>query len=739
MSSRVLHSTFVLLVWVVGQIFAAERSARPNILVILSDDMGFSDLGCYGGEIQTPNLDALAQNGVRFTQFYNTARCCPTRASLLTGLYSHQAGVGHMMGDRGHDGYRGDLNRRCVTIAEALRAAGYRNYAVGKWHVTRHIGPEGPKHSWPLQRGFDRYYGTIHGGGSYFDPSTLTRDNTAISPFADPEYRPSTFYYTDAISDHAVRFIGEHRAQHSDKPFFLYVAYTAAHWPMHALPEDIAKYRGKFDAGYEPVRRARFERMKKLALISKDSALSPQAGNWYRVPDKRWEAACMETYAAMVDRMDRGIGRIIAQLKSAGLFDNTLILFLQDNGGCAEGMGRAGTKEHPEQPRPDRPTLPPLALTALLPPGSVPPQTRDGYPVLMGRKAMPGTADTYIAYGRDWANVSNTPFREYKHWVHEGGISTPLIVHWPAGIASRRRGKLEKQPGHVIDIMATCLDLAGATYPKEFDGQPIQPIEGVSLRPAFNGKSLRRQQPIFWEHEGNRAVRDGKWKLVAKENQPWELYDIEADRTELNNLATKYPKRTQELAAKWDVWAVRANVLPLGAWRGPAAGKGAGNLSKETRFVLKNGDHLPREKAPAIAGQGFTITASFDAASPGGVIVAQGGASHGYALFLHEEKMTFAVRRGGKLHSVTTAQSISGRHTVNAGLDASGAMTLSLDGQRVAAGKAPGALIAVPADGLDVGSDEGSAVGLYTRPNKFVGVIESVVIEILQPNPSDKQ
>jgi arylsulfatase A-like enzyme len=570
---RSVLAALALLVFCTAQNGTSAALARPNIIVVLSDDMGFSDLGCYGGEIQTPNLDALARQGIRFTQFYNTGRCCPTRASLLTGLYPHQAGVGHMMADRGREGYRGDLNRQCITIAEALRPAGYRNYAVGKWHVTRHIGLEGPKHNWPLQRGFDRYYGTIHGGGSYFDPSTLTRDNTPISPFADPEYRPATFYYTDAISDQATRFIAEHHAAHSEKPFFLYVAYTAAHWPMHALPEDIAKYRGKFDAGYEPVRRARFERLKKLGLISKNSALSPQAGDWNGISEAGWEAACMEVYAAMVDRMDQGIGRIVAELKRSRLFDNTVILFLQDNGGCAEAMGRAGTKEHPEQARADRPTLDPLAPTALLPPGSVPPQTRDGYPVLMGRKVMPGPSDTFIAYGRNWANVSNTPFREYKHWVHEGGISTPLIAHWPAGIAAGRRGQLETQPGHLVDIMATCLDLSGAVYPRVFDGQPIQPLEGVSLRAAFQGKPLRRKQPIFWEHEGNRAVRDGRWKLVAKENQSWELYDLEADRIEGNDLATKNPKRVEELAAKWDIWAARAKVLPLGAWRGPSAGK----------------------------------------------------------------------------------------------------------------------------------------------------------------------
>ena len=543
---------------------ATAHAAQPNIVLIMSDDMGFSDIGCYGSEIPTPNLDRLAKNGVRFTQFYNTARCCPTRASLLTGLYPHQAGIGHMMADRGHDGYRGDLRLTASTIPEVLRSATYRSYAVGKWHVTRHIQPEGPKHNWPLQRGFDRFYGTIHGGGSYFDPSTLTRDNRQISPYADPEYKPARYYYTDAISDHAVRFITDHRQQHRDRPFFLYVSYTAAHWPMHALPEDIAKFRGKYDRGYAHVRTERLRRLEKLGLLNDQWEAAPLVGKWETVVNKAWEAAGMEVYAAMVNRMDRGIGQIVAELRKQKCLDNTVIFYLQDNGGCAEVMGRRGTKEHPEEPRASKATLPAMAADALLPAGSVPAQTRDGYPVLMGQKVMPGPGDTYIGYGEAWANVSNTPFREYKHWVHEGGISTPLIVHWPDGIAHKRRNKLENVPGHLIDIMATCIDLAGA---KQAASPGVTPPQGVSLRPAFEGARIERPQPIFWEHEANRAVRDGKWKLVAKENQPWELYDMEADRTEMHDLASAQPGKVRELAAQWESWARQAMVLPLGAWR----------------------------------------------------------------------------------------------------------------------------------------------------------------------------
>ena len=535
----------------------AVAADKPNVVIILSDDMGFSDLGCYGGEIRTPNLDALAAGGLRFTQFYNTARCCPTRASLLTGLYPHQVGVGHMMDDKGSDAYRGDLNPKTPTIAEAIKPAGYRAYALGKWHVTRHNGPTGPKHNWPLQRGFDRYYGTIHGAGSFYDPSTLTRDNQPISAFADPDYKPERYYYTDAISDHAVRFLADHAKDHKDQPFLMYVAYTAAHWPMHALPEDVERYRGKYDGGYEPVRKARSEKAARLGLIDPKQGLSPMAGNWDRVSDKRWEAAGMEVYAAMVDRMDQGIGRIVAELKRTGRLDNTLVLFLQDNGGCAEVMGRTGNKDHPNIDRPERPTLPALKPDALLPPGSVPPQTRDGYPVRMGPKAMPGGPDTYVAYGQGWANVSNTPFREYKHWVHEGGISTPLIAHWPAGITTDRRGGLVKDPGHLIDLMATGLDLSGAAIK---DG--ATPPAGVSLRPAFGGKALDRKEPIFWEHEGNKAVRQGKWKLVAKNDRPWELYDIDADRVEAHDLAATEPAKAKELAAAWEAWAKKVGVRP---------------------------------------------------------------------------------------------------------------------------------------------------------------------------------
>lgn len=543
----------------------ARRVERPNIILIMSDDMGYSDIGCYGGEINTPVLDRLAESGLRFTQFYNTGRCCPTRASLLTGLYPHQTGIGWMVKNEGEPGYRGELNRNCVTIAEALKPIGYRSYAAGKWHVTRHTNPnnESEKQNWPLQRGFDRYYGIINGASSLWDPNSLVRGNQLITCVNDPNYRPKQPYHlTDAISDNAVKFIDEHE---SDEPFFLYVAYTAAHWPMHARPEDIAKYNGKYDAGYVAVRKKRLNKMKSIGLLDDTVRMSPTVGDWEKVQHIiDWETKCMEVYAAMVDQMDQGIGRIVEAVTEKEQLDNTLILYLQDNGGCAESAGR-NTNPAKAKLRAERPTFPPIPADKRHYFDSVPKQTRDGWPIRRGH-VMPGPADTYIGYGRNWANVSNTPFREYKHWVHEGGIATPLIAHWPNGI--KDKSAFRSAPTHLIDLMATCLEVADTDYPANYQGQPITPIAGRSLVPVFQGESLEWDF-LFWEHEGNRALRVGNWKLVAKgdrrdRQQPveWELYDIAKDRIESQNLAKSLPEKVQQLSEIWQREAVRTKVYP---------------------------------------------------------------------------------------------------------------------------------------------------------------------------------
>lgn len=703
-------------------VFAGTATSRPNIIVILSDDMGFSDLGCYGGEIRTPHLDALASGGIRCTQFYNTGRCCPTRASLLTGLHPHQAGIGHMTADRGHDGYRGVLNDRCVTIAEALLPAGYRTYMCGKWHVTRHNRPDSDRGAWPLQRGFEKFYGTIEGGGSFYDPTSLCRQNTFITPANDPDYRPESYYYTDALSDNAVRFLDQHRQESPDKPFFLYLAYTAAHWPLHAPESEVAKYKGRYDAGYDTLRRERLERMKALGLVPPSTTLTPAAADWQSVSDKAWETRCMEVYAAMVDRMDQGIGKVVAALRTSGSLENTLILYLQDNGGCAEDMVRRANGPAPGD-------LKPMAPDALQTQIWPPMQTRDGRWVRTGPGVMPGPPDTYVGYGKGWANVSNTPFREFKHWTHEGGISTPLIAHWPAGMPAAAGGRLVTEPGQLTDIMATCLSAARADYPPTHQGRKITPLEGRDLLPHWKGTATAAlERRLFWEHEGNRAVREGRWKLVAKEDQPWELYDLETDRIEMNNLAASQPDRVKALAAAWDEWAARASVLPLGTWRGKAPAKspaGAGTL----RFELKADTVLERDQAPAIAQRGFHFAASMEGTR--GVIVAQGGAAAGFTLYVEDEKLHFLVRPGGKqdVRRIDTPLP-PGRHRIAAALSSTGVLSLQIDAQNPAR-SGPGPMISSqPVDGLTMSKDTGGLVGPYGESNAFNGTIETAILTL---------
>ncbi len=526
-----------------------KHGTTPDFLVILADDMGYSDLGCYGGEIRTPNLDALAAKGLRYTQFYNTARCCPSRASLLTGLHPHQADVGHMVSDDEIDGYRGDLSPNAVTIAEALKRGGYSTCMSGKWHVSGSITPDGPKHGWPCQRGFDEFYGIITGAASYYQPQTLTRNNEPAAADGDD------YFLTDAISDEAVRQLRRHAGKAGGRPFFQYVAYTAPHWPLHAHEEDIARYKGRFDAGWDRLREERIGRMVAMGILHENWKLSgrdPAVASWAVQPHKEWEARRMEVYAAQVDRMDQGIGRILEALKTTGRFENTVIVFLSDNGGCAEELGRG----------PDAWIRRMIGRGACV--GTV--ETRDGRPVRFGNspEIVPGPEDTYCSYGLPWANVSNTPFRMYKSWIHEGGISTPFIVHWPAGI--RTRGGLRHQPAQLPDVMATVLELAGIGYPESREGRALKPLEGVSMVPTFLDLPHAREL-LYWEHEGNRGVRKGRWKLVARTGSAWELYDMEADRSELQDLAQQHPRVVAELVARYADWAARCNVIDTEALR----------------------------------------------------------------------------------------------------------------------------------------------------------------------------
>ncbi|HNQ89907.1 MAG TPA: arylsulfatase [Verrucomicrobiota bacterium] len=673
----------------------AADTARPNIVVILVDDMGYSDLGCYGGEIHTPSLDRLARNGLRFSQFHNTARCCPTRASLLTGLYPHQAGVGHMTEEQRDaagkplPGYSGRLNDRCLTFAQGLKAAGYFTAMAGKWHVGQNHGVT------PWTRGFDRTL-TAAAGGFYFPDSPraeLFLNGTNLGRRDSP--LPQEWYSTDLWTEYGLKFIDEARS--AGKPFFLYVAHNAPHFPLQAPAEDIARWRGKFKAGWDVLRQERYARQIEMGLIDRAWPLSPRPGtvpawNSLSAEDQDRYDHIMAIYAAVIERMDRSVGALVDGLRDRGVLDNTLILFMSDNGGNAESGPRGRLEGE-----------------------------------------APGDARSTVFVGECWALLNNTPFVRYKHYTDEGGIATPLIAHWPRGIRTGHRGRIESQPGHVIDILPTCLDVAGASYPAEYEGKALIPLEGVSLRPAFEGKPLGRSRPIFWEHEANRAVLDSPWKLVAMAGQPWRLYNVVKDRTEQNDLAASDPERVKALAAAWDAYAARAQVLPLGGWRSNdqnARGQRQSALSRRTRFALKKGDRLERAQAPAIAGRAFTITAQFDATTEEGVLIAQGGSARGYALFLEKGRLVFLVRTAGEVARIAGSEPVKGAHTAVARLDGSGGLSLVLDGQLVASGKAPGLIELMPVDGLEVGSDEGGQVGPYPADNAFRGAIDSVRVDL---------
>ncbi|AKQ46175.1 arylsulfatase [Rufibacter radiotolerans] len=529
-----------------------KEDKRPNIVVILADDLGYSDVGCYGGEISTPALDSLAQNGLRFTQFYNVSRCCPTRASLMTGLYPHQAGIGGMTHDNKTPGYRGYLTENTVTIAELLRAAGYHTGMVGKWHIsqTEELPKEehlkwlahqvekekfSPLSQYPTARGFDKYYGNLWGVVDYFDPFSLVNGITPVKSV------PKDYYHTTAIGDSAVAYV--EKFTKDEKPFFLYVAHTAPHWPLQAPHEDIAKYENTYQVGWEAIRNARYDRMVKMGLLEEKSApLSPwmfPEKKWDTNSDQEFDARAMAVHAAMVDRMDQTIGKLVQKLKDKGELDNTIIFFLSDNGTSSERPSKYG-------PGFDRA-------------GS----TRQGVPVVfpVDKQALPGSQMVHSGIGPEWASVGNTPFRYFKAKLHEGGMNTPFIVHWPAKV--KNKGGFSRQPAHVMDIMATCLDASGATYPQTFEGRPLTPMAGKSFLGALLGKEQPGHETIFWEHLGAAALRQGNWKLVRLgAKAKWELYDLAQDRTETNNLADQNPGKVTAMAQVWEKMAQEQNVYP---------------------------------------------------------------------------------------------------------------------------------------------------------------------------------
>lgn len=496
---------FSVLVLIASSCPAAEtasvRSGHPNLIIILADDLGFSDIACYGGEIRTPALDRLAEEGVRFTQFYNMARCGPSRASLLTGLYPHQTGHAQWGVERAglkrppaYAGFRTDI----PTLPAVLKDAGYNTYMSGKWHLGS--APE----SWPVQRGFDRYWGMIGGATGYFRP-------TELMVMDDQKWDvPQEFYMTDATTEHALQFLDLQKKRAA--PFFLYVAYTAPHFPLQAREEDIAAYKGVYDEGWDVLRERRFARLQQLGIVGPETRLSPRAEElpaWDAAPQNArdvWKAD-METYAAMVDVMDRGVAKIMEKLRDIGAHDDTLVVFLSDNGACAEGA-----------------------------------------------QAKSGRSRTYGVHG---ANFSNTPLRMFKKWSHEGGISTPFIAWFPRRIPA---GRIERAPAHIIDLFPTFAELAGLPGTASEPGKRLAPVEGISLVPLLTEGRATPERTLFWEHIGNRAVRRGDWKLVAENKGPWELYDLSHDRSELDDLAATRPETVRSLAELWTAWARRVGV-----------------------------------------------------------------------------------------------------------------------------------------------------------------------------------
>lgn len=521
----------------------AGSQERPNIVVILADDMGWSDLGCYGAEIRTPHLDAMAKEGILFTDFYNAARCCPTRASILTGLYPHQAGIGAMTGAQASNesipAYLGYLRRDCVTLGEVMFLNGYHTVYSGKWHVG-----DSSEEMLPHRRGFAGSFMTPGGAGSFFRLGGAGGRVSSYKLNGQDRMPGPGFYDTDAVFDFAMQLIGE---RPSGTPFFAFLSPRAPHWPLHAKPEDIAKYKGMYDEGWDVIRERRHQKQVETGLISNEWKPALRGDGSEVVPpwdsltaeQKKTMAAKMEVYAAQMDSLDQNVGKLLAWLKEEGLYDNTLILFLSDNGACAE-----------------------------------PSENPFGEDWLKGKGGPVGSPESFESYGRGWAEVGSTPFRLWKWKAHEGGVSTPLIAFWPKGISAK--GTVNRRSGHVVDVMATCLDLSGGRYPREYNGEKIQPLEGISFARVFRGEEPVEHDMIAWEHFANRGIRAGKWKLVAEADGhwgnakpgPWELYDLEADRTERNNLAVTMPEKVRALAAQYDAWARRTGVMDNTAeWR----------------------------------------------------------------------------------------------------------------------------------------------------------------------------
>jgi arylsulfatase len=678
--------SYLFLTLIAASCTSACEAAQPNIVLILADDLGYSDLGCYGGEISTPNIDALAKYGARFTQFYNSARCCPSRAALMTGLYPSQAGIGDFTTAKPSPtrgpGYLGRLNDQCVTLAEVLKPSGYGCYYVGKWHMHPETGP--------IKRGFDEFYGyTNDHSHDQYDADYYFRAPQGRKKEIDPPQ--DEFYATDVFNQYALEFIRQ--GQESGKPWFLFLGHSSPHFPVQAPAERADKYNDVYLRGWDVLREERYQRMQDLGLVDgKHWQLTARslvpvdrddiANGYSGQPNPAWKdldvsrqrdlARRMAVFAAMVEGVDQGVGKIVDHLKSTGDLDNTLLIFLSDNGACYEwgpfgfdGNSRAGQT-----------TLHEGELLQTI-----------------------GGRGTHHSYGSAWANLGNTPFRMYKHFTHEGGISTPMIVHWPAAIGSP--DKWIREPAHVMDILPTLLEASGASYPLEFGGNEIQPVEGISLLNAMRGEPLPKRA-IGFDHQGAHAWRDGDWKLVWSKRMPheikWELYNLADDRCETNDLAEQFPERVKDMAADWETWARRVQVI-----------------------------YEESVETPEIANRPIVISGIVKSEAGQGVIVAQGGNQFGYAVHLVEGKLAFDVRIEGKVTRIISSDSAPNKFQFTASLTAE-TMSLLIDKEQVAAGPSPGLIPVEPQDALSVAKDEQTAAGSYAPPNPLQGSVSDLKV-----------
>jgi len=672
--------------------FPLRASERPNVLLILADDLGFSDLSCYGGEIPTPNLDRLANGGAKFSSFYTSARCCPSRASLMTGIHPHQAGIGSFTHAKQPPGkglaYKGTLLPSCATLAEILLDEGYSTWMVGKWHMAQ---------PGPIGRGFQNYYGYknfLAHSEDQWTPSNYVRLPESTKPELPVK---NDFYVTDVFTDYSLEFLKQARAQ-KDKPWFLYLAHSSPHFPIQAPKESIDRHVETYRKGWDVLRAGRFERQKKLGLVRPDSTLPPLSEvpvdrddiangfsgkknpKWNDLPADRREdlARRMATFAAMVEHIDQGIGRIIDDLEENGELDNTIIAFLSDNGACYE-WGPFGFDG----------------------------RSRLGKTTLHSGEQLAdiGQSGTHSSYGSGWANLGNTPLSMYKHFCHEGGIASPLILHWPKGIA-KKEGYV-KTPSHLVDIVPTILKATGAKYPSERNGHKITPVEGTALLPAIENPRAIPERVLAFEHQEARGLRKGDWKLVWGKRQPdkitWELYNLAEDRSEQTNVAQNYATIKDQLVEDWNTWAKRVHASP--------------HLMPEPGYVKKS----PGPKSPQIANRPITITATVEGHDLNGVVLAQGGKEHGYSLHFINGISSIDVRINGEVTRLSADNKISGKIDLKASLTAS-KLTLTAMG-RTFETKSPGLIPVQPKDNLSIGRDERTSAGNYEIPNPFNGKI----------------